>query len=381
MQEPASPRDRTAAPDGVLPIQQLRRLDAQGHITALRPIDDRQFQPASLDLRLGRRAHRVQASFLTGTGATVEDKLAGLSMGRFDLNTPTILERNCVYLVELQERMFLPPDIGGKANPKSTTGRLDVFTRVVTDRSTVFDHIATGYQGPLYAEIVPRTFVIMVRQGDCLSQLRLERGEPLCSDAELRAANHEDRLTRTRGHAPGHPTIDDGLHVSARIAGDGRDGVIAYRGRGNAPVVDLNRRRHYRPADFWEPITAPASGRLILNPGDFYLLGSEERLRVPDAFAAEMVPFDPAVGEFRIHYAGFFDPGFGCSDQRPGTPAVLEVRAHETALSMEHGQRIGRLLYSRMAETPDHCYGSGIGSAYNSHELALSKQFAETQAR
>ena len=297
-------------------------------------------------------------------------------MSRFRLDKPTILERNCVYLVELQERLRLPDDVSGKANPKSTTGRLDVFTRIVTDRASVFDVIAAGYAGPLYAEIAPRTFPILVRKGDCLSQVRLERGTALCGDEELREENAKDRLTRTRARSPGDPAIGDGLHVTARIRGADADEVIAYRGRGNAPVIDISRRGHYRAADFWEPIRAPRNGRLILNPGDFYLLGSEERIRVPDAFAAEMVPFDPAVGEFRIHYAGFFDPGFGCSDAQAGTPAVLEVRAHETALSLEHGQRIGRLLYSRMSEWPEVSYGREICSAYNEQDLALSKQFA-----
>lgn len=321
----------------------------------------------------------AQAVFLTGPNATVSDKLAELGMGRLRLDQPTILERNCIYMVRLQEKLKLPPTLRGKANPKSTTGRLDVFTRVITDHGDTFDRMRPGYDGPLWLKIVPRTFGIIVREGDCLTQLRLEHGEAQCSDGQLLAANHVHGLCRAGAGERAVAVIEDGIIVTARIAKDnpGEPGkIIAWRGRTNAPIIDLSKRGHYRPADFWEPIPAPASGRLILDPGSLYLLNSAERLSIPENFAAEMVPFDPAVGEFRIHYAGFFDPGFGWSDNQRGTRAVLEVRAHETALSMEHGQRVGRLLYSHMASRPEQTYGSAIGSTYNRQGLALSKQFA-----
>ena len=366
----------TKSAAGVLPVQELRELAAEGRIIVPNPIREEQYQPASLDLRLGATAHRVQASFLTGPAASVPDKLAELSMGHLELRQPTILERNCIYLVCLQEMLYLPETLRGKANPKSTTGRLDVFTRVLTDHGDAFDRIPAGYDGQLWLEIVPRTFPIVVREGDCLTQLRLERGNPRCSDEELRARHEAIGLCRSATRMPGSAVIDDGMHVSARIAGNSPGDVIAWRGRTNAPIIDLSKRNHYQPTDFWEPIVTPPGRRLILDPGHLYLLNSDERLSIPVDLAAEMVPFDPAVGEFRIHYAGFFDPGFGCSDNQPGTRAVLEVRAHETALSMEDGQRIGRLLYSRMAARPEQVYGSAIGSTYNSQGLALSKQFA-----
>lgn len=371
--------NETESAPGVLPVQELRDLAADGRILVPSPIREEQYQPASLDLRLGITAHRVQASFLTGPNASVPDKLAELGMGRLELRQPTILERNCIYVVCLQEMLYLPETLGGKANPKSTTGRLDVFTRVITDHGDTFDRIPAGYDGKLWLEIVPRTFPVVVREGDCLTQLRLERGEALCTDGELRAADRVHGLCRTGAGERAVAVIDDGMIVTARIARDDPGepgGVIAWRGRTNAPIVDLSKRRHYRPTDFWEPVPAPPSGRLILDPGHLYLLNSAERLSIPDEFAAEMVPFDPAVGEFRIHYAGFFDPGFGWSDNQRGTRAVLEVRAHETALSMEHGQRVGRLMYSPMAARPEQTYGSAIGSAYNQQGLALSKQFA-----
>ena len=362
---------------GVLPIQELRALAADGRIVTVEPLRNEQYQPASVDLRLGAVGHRMQASFLTGPDATVSDKLSELSMRRFDLRKGTILEPNAIHLICLQEALNLPAGLHGKANPKSTTGRLDVFTRVITNRGEAFDRIPAGYDGQLWLEIVPRTFPIVVREGDCLTQIRIERGDALASDDDLLATHQQDGLCRTKSGGRARAAIENGLHVTARIRADAADEVIAYRARTNAPLVDLSVRNHYRPTDFWQPMTTPAGGRLILDPGFLYLLNSNERLSIPDDLAAEMVPFDAAVGEFRIHYAGFFDPGFGNNDEQPGTRAVLEVRAHETALSMEHGQRIGRLLYSHMAARPEQTYGSAIGSAYNRQGLSLSKQFSQ----
>ena len=371
--------NETKPAPGVLPVQELRDLAADKHIIVPEPIREKQYQPASLDLRLGITAHRVQASFLTGPNASVPDKLAELGMAHLELRQPTILERNCIYVVCLQEMLDLPTTLRGKTNPKSTTGRLDVFTRVITDHGDRFDQIPAGYHGQLWIEIVPRTFPIVIRKGDCLTQLRLERGDALCTDGKLHAVDRMHGLCRAGAGERAVAVIDNGMIITARIAKDnpGEPGdVIAWRGRINTPPVDLSKRRHYRAADFWEAVPEPRNGRLILDPGHFYLLNSAERISVPDEFAAEMVPFDPTMGEFRIHYAGFFDPGFGWSDNQRGTRAVLEVRAHETALSMEHGQPIGRLLYSGMATRPEQTYGTAIGSAYNRQGLALSKQFA-----
>ena len=296
-------------------------------------------------------------------------------MTQIDLSERGILERGCVYLVPLMEELRLPEDIEAKANPKSTTGRLDVFTRLITDYGAEFERVERGYTGPLYAEIMPRTFSIIVRPGTSLSQIRFMRGRPQLSDRQLKILDRDERLIYLDDRTPGTVSSrDGGMDVSVSLGCDHNEKVVAYRGKKNPPLVDLEEV--YEPEQFWDAIADCPRGRLILNPGDFYILASRERIRVPSQCAAEMVPFDPSVGEFRLHYAGFFDPGFGYGDgDISGTRAVLEVRAHETPFVMEHGQVVGRLVYSRVRELPEKIYGRSIGSSYQSQELALSKQF------
>ena len=360
---------------GVLASQQIEGLIADNAIVSAWMIERRQVQPASLDLRLGRTAHRVQASFLPGTGSTVADKLAELAMTTIPLESPTVLEKDCVYLVELQEHVKLPPDVRGRANPKSTTGRLDVFTRVITDHCAAFEQVAEGYAGPLYAEIMPRTFPVMVQAGTSLSQLRFIRDDAATrvSDAEMAQIQRETPLVYVHDR-PEEPVINEGIRLAVSLQPPARGEPIAYRGRYNTPIVDMGGKQ--RAEDYWERIDHCDKDRLILNPGDFYILASREQVRIPPAYAAEMVPFDPSVGELRIHYAGFFDPGFGYGDGSiRGTCAVLEVRAHHTPFIIEHGQVLGRLEYSRMAEIPERQYGGRIGSSYQQQGLALGKQF------
>ena len=363
---------------GVLPSQAISQLIADGRIRASAPIAGRQIQPASLDLRLGPRAHRLRASFLPGK-AKVENKLADLSMAELDLSSAIVLEKGCVYLVKLAEELRLPDDVEAKANPKSTTGRLDVFTRLIADYGAEFERVPKGYSGPLYAEIMPRTFSVIVHPGLSLSQIRFIRGPADLSDPQTQTLDRKeqlvylDHLDRTD---PEKAKVRGGLELSVNLRGERAADVIAYKGRKNAPIVDLQRIDHYEPDEFWEAIAGRPGDRLILDPGDFYILVSRERVRVPPDHAAEMVPFDPSVGEFRIHYAGFFDPGFGYgSGEIRGTRAVLEVRAHEAPFVVEHGQVVGRLVYSRMFEAPGKVYGQAIGSSYQRQELALSKQF------
>ena len=360
---------------GVLASQQIEELIAEHAIMAAWMVERKQVQPASLDLRLGPTAHRVQASFLPGAECTVADKLAELAMTTIPLDDPTVLEKDCVYLIELQEHVKLPPDVRGRANPKSTTGRLDVFTRIITDRCAAFEQVAEGYAGPLYAEVMPRTFPVMVQAGTSLSQLRFIRNEAetRVSDAELARIERETPLVYAGGRCEA-PAIDKGIRLSVNLQRQPGGGPIAYRGRYNTPIVDM--AGEHRAEDYWERIDHCDKGRLILNPGDFYILASREQVRIPPAYAAEMVPFDPSVGELRIHYAGFFDPGFGYGDGSiQGTCAVLEVRAHHTPFIIEHGQVLGRLEYSRMAEVPERQYGGRIGSSYQQQGLALGKQF------
>jgi dCTP deaminase len=371
---PGEPSD--ARTTGILPSQTIKGLIAAGQVTGNRPITEEQIQPASLDLRLGDIAHRVRASFLPGPNSTVEDKIKELRMTRVDLTSAAVFEKDCPYIVPLLEEVRLSDDISGKANPKSTTGRLDIFTRLITDHGVEFDRVPAGYQGKLYAEVVSRTFTVGVRAGMRLSQLRFVQGKRVYGDRTIRKLDQEEPLVYMDEDSPGKALLHRGLRITVNLEASEKGEVIAYKARRNAPVIELDRINHYAPDEFWEPLFQNAGKDLILHAGEFYILASRERVRVPPEFAAEMVPFDPSDGEFRIHYAGFFDPGFGygTSDIK-GTRAVLEVRAHEVPFLIEHGQFVGRLNYMPLLSKPDKIYGVQIGSSYQQQALALSKQF------
>jgi dCTP deaminase len=376
----AGPRLRSVlkGPAGLMPRQGIRDLVARHILRAVEPIRESQYQPASLDLRLGRRAFRVRASFLPGSEASVEDKLATLGWEEIDLDKGAIFERGCVYVVELMEWLELPESVSAAANPKSSTGRLDVFTRLITDRSEVFDAVAGGYHGRLYAEVSPRTFSVKVRKGTRLNQIRFrhrnsQHGEHdgfRLSDTKLRELHAASPLV------DGPISIRNGLALRIELAGLGPAGLVGYRAQRHTDVIDLDRIGHYRPEDYWEPIAARSDRRLILDPNEFYILVSKERLHIPPGLAAEMVPIDPLMGEFRVHYAGFFDPGFGYAPTgHPGSRAVMEVRSHEVPFNLEDGQMVCRLAYERMAEEPDALYGAIGTSNYQGQDLKLSKQF------
>jgi dCTP deaminase len=372
--------DMVKSPDdarrsGILPSQTIKDLIAKGTIAVSRPVTDEQIQPASLDLRLGDIAHRVRASFMPGMQGTVENKIKELRMTRVDLTGAAVFEKGCVYIVPLLESLNLPEEISGKANPKSTTGRLDIFTRLLTDYGTEFDRVPAGYKGPLYAEIVSRTFTVGIRAGMRLSQLRFVRGNPLFRDSNISKLDEAETLVYMDEDSPAKALVDRGLRVTVNLDGEPGE-VVAYKAKKNAPAIELDRINYYSPEEFWEFCYPTPERGLILDPGDFYILASRERVRVPPEFAAEMVPFDPADGEFRIHYAGFFDPGFGYgSSDIKGTRAVLEVRAHEVPFLIEHGQLVGRLNYMPLLSKPEKIYGVGIGSSYQQQSLTLSKQF------
>jgi dCTP deaminase len=361
---------------GILPSQSIEELIQSGHISAASPISEDQVQPSSLDLRLGPVAYRVRASFLSSKNSTVLEKLEEYKLYEVDLGQPAVLERGCVYIAPLLEELKLPAGISGKANPKSTTGRLDIFTRLITDFGSEFERVPAGYKGKLYTEIVPRTFSVVARQGTRLNQLRFRRGTPPPSDTELRTLHEEETLVYTNDEAPGDAIISKGLWLSVDVTGDDNTELIGYKARKHTPLIDLARENYYDPTEFWEPISRTRTRSLILDPEDFYILISREKVRIPPNFAAEMVPYDPSVGEFRIHYAGFFDPGFGYgADDIKGTPAVLEVRSHEAPFLLEDGQVVGRLLFERLLSAPRKVYGQGIGSSYQRQGLALSKHF------
>ncbi len=357
------------AGDGILPAQAINALLERGHIRTRRPVDADQVQPASLDLRIGEVAIRVRASFLPGPERTVADRIADLRLHEIDLTNGAVLETGCVYIVPLLESLGLPQDVAASANPKSSTGRLDIFTRVIADRARAFDSVPAGYSGQLYLEVSPQTFPIVIRTGSRLSQIRFRRGQTHLGDGELRALH---KLTPLVG---GEPVIDNGLVMSIDL-GQPAGSIVGYRAKRHTGLIDLDARGAQEQLDFWEPIEARGRPELILDPDQFYILVSREAVQVPPDYAAEMVPFDPLVGEFRVHYAGFFDPGFGYSETGgAGSRAVLEVRSHEVPFILEHGQTVCRLVYEKMAERPSFLYGAGIGSHYQGQGLKLSKHF------
>src|SRR5690349_13700370 len=371
---------------GLLPAQMLRAsVRGGGEVLASEPIGDDQIQPASIDLRLGAVAYRVRASFLPGARASVADKLAMLSMHRIDLTGGAVLEKDCVYIVPLLEHLALKKRMSALANPKSSIGRLDVFARVITDQGIEFDRVREGYKGPLYAEISPRAFSILARTGSRLVQLRVRRGSPLFRDTALRRLHAETPLVEAprENAAEGDAdagAIRNGLAFTADVAGERSGGVVGYKARRHTDLIDVDRIDHYDPRDFWEPVY-PHHGPngpdgVVLDPYDFYILATREAVVVPPDHAAEMVPYDATVGEFRVHFAGFFDPGFGSIEAGGvGSRAVLEVRSHEVPFLIEHGQIVGRLLYEPLITRPDRLYGRDIHSSYQGQGLALSKHF------
>ena len=356
---------------GILPDRDIAALFESGALKSGRPLDADQIQPASLDLRLGETAYRVRASFLPGPGHLVGDKLERLKLHEIDLTKGAVLETGCVYIVPLLETLALPESISASANPKSSTGRLDIFTRVMTDRGQEFDKVPAGYAGPLYMEVSPRTFPIVARTGSRLAQVRFRTGNAILSEGELNALHQAERLI-----AAEPPNISGGgIAMSIDLRGDDK-GLVGYRGKHHTGLVDVDRRAAHDVLDFWEPIHDRGRQELILDPDEFYILVSQEAVHVPPLYAAEMTPFDPLVGEFRVHYAGFFDPGFGHSAAGgTGSRAVLEVRSHEVPFILEHGQIVGRLVYEHMLSRPAALYGADLGSNYQAQGLKLSKHF------
>jgi dCTP deaminase len=360
---------------GVLPSQALREAIARGEVRASEPIGEAQIQPASIDLRLGPVAYRTRASFLPGPDGTVGQKVETHAMHKFSLDGGAVLEKGCVYLVPLMESLALRHRTSAMANPKSSTGRLDVFCRLITDHGTAFDQVPSGYRGPLWVEISPRSFSVLVRTGTRLLQLRIKRGAPRWSESALRELHREvpliDDATAFEDHARRGL-----LAISVDARGDGESDIVGWRARKNADLIDLALVDHYDPADFWEPVLVRPGQGIVLDPDDFYILSSKESVTVPVDHAAEMLAYDTQVGEFRVHYAGFFDPGFGLAEAGgEGTRAVLEVRTRDVPFLLEDGQLVGRLLYERLTARPDKLYGQGIGSSYQRQRLALAKQF------
>ena len=370
---------------GVLPDHALRAAARDGWITASTPLTDAQFQPSSLDLRLGATAYQLRASFLPYRQPVLTRLMQNdftdvdLVIDELSLASGATLQRGSVYLVPLQESLALPREIRGRCNPKSTTGRLDIFTRVIADETARFDEIDAGYRGPLYLEVSPQSFPVRVYAGTSLSQLRLMAGATTLSDTALERLYRETPLLFDDDDQPipsGRRVINDGLCMGVDLSGRQTDGIIGYRAHANPPVVDLNRVGFYDPQDFWEPIKRPNRDAYILEANRFYILASKERIRVPPEYAAEMVVYDAGAGEIRTHYAGFFDPGFGFgAGDVLGTKVVMEVRAREVPFMVYDGQTSFKVGLERLSAPPDRVYGVGLGSSYQHQTLTLSKHF------
>lgn len=368
------PRTRPSG-RGLLPSQAIEALVRAGEIGADPAIAKDQIQPASIDLRLGPLAHRVTASFLPGADCTVAEKLARFSQYEIDLTHGAVLERGCVYVVPVLEHLRLSERIAGVANPKSSIGRIDLFTRLIADRSGEFDRVEEGYKGPLYVEIAPRSFSVRVATGLRLNQLRFRRGSRSVVEAgALRHLQREERLVGGKRH--GRRDNWTALSLSVDLIGTPQSRLVGFKAKAHAGLIDVAKVNYYDPIDYWEPILPRDASGIILNPGDFYVLCSKEPVAIPPNLAAELVAYDTLVGEFRVHYAGFFDPGFGYAAEGGGaTRAVLEVRSHDVPFVLEDGQVIGRLVYEELADKPDRLYGVTIGSSYQRQGLQLSKHF------
>ena len=376
--EEASPNVVGARKTGVLPYQQLQDMVRAHAIVSKVAIELDQIQPASLDLRLGRRAYRVRASFLPGPTATVMERVGQLDgFPPIDLENGAVFEAGAVYVVELFESVALTADVVGVANPKSSTGRLDVLTRLITDRATGFDRIEASYEGPLYIEVAPLTFSIVVRPGVRLNQVRFQRG----AGTGLLPQSETEKLYKA-GQLIGFsepllPLREGGLvPVTVDLRGDGSGAIVGYKAKKYTNKIDLTKVNHYDPGEFWDEI-AGTDGRLNLDKEEFYILATREDVGVPRQMAAEMVPYDTRSGEFRVHYAGFFDPGFGWADGRAGgSKAVLEVRSYGVSFTLEHGQIVGWLRYAPIASGfTTKLYGSDVKSNYQGQGVALAKQF------
>ena len=365
--------------EGILPSQEILDLVRNGIICSPKEISEDQIQPASIDLRLSNEAYRVRASFLPGRSTTLLNKATsnGMLNSTLDISSPTLLEPSVIYVIELMETLNLPSDVFGIANPKSTTGRLDVFTRLITEHGDEFERVRRGYHGKLYIEVVSQTFPIIVQAGMRLNQLRFVRGKFLpAGDARLKQLDQDALLVEPEDDVTQAGLIDRGLRMTVDLQGNGSE-IVGYQAKRFAPPIDLGKVNYYDMAEFWTPIQRNEKLQHVLEPNEFYILASKQRVRVPPDLAAEMLPYDLATQEFRVHYAGFFDPGFGYGKRGeiPGTKVVLEVRASQMPILLEDNQFVGRVNYFNMSAEPEKVYGVTIGSSYQQQGLAVSKQF------
>lgn len=371
---------------GVLPSQMIASAIKDGWIAASDGTDipEENIQPASLDLRLGTVAYRLRCSFLPDD----EPVEAALRRYKADERIPLrpggiVLEPKRPYLIPLAEKLALPGGLRAKANPKSSTGRLDIFTRVISDNCFTFDEVQPGYHGNLYVEVFSRTFPIRVTPGLTLNQLRLMVGNTSLTDDEISELHRTTPLLFRNGvpRGRGDVAVSNGILVGLDLGRPSGYEVVGYSAKDDTMVLDLSKVSAYHPRAFWDSVLSEASdhgARIILRPERFYLLLSLDSIKIPPDYAAEMTAYEPTSGELRTHYAGFFDPGFGFDSFNPnyaGSRAALEVRAHDVPFAVEHGQNICKLSFDRMVERPDRLYGNDLASNYQGQEIALSKHF------
>ena len=358
---------------GALSAEQIKDLYMRSFIKCGNPFTDSQIQPASMDLRLSKKCWEVEASFLPGQKATVIQKLSKLKTREIDLGAFRTLRKGKIYIIQIQEELSLPINISAVANAKSSTGRLDILTRLISDNSSCFDHVRKGYKGKIYVEIAPISFSITIKEGITLNQLRFRNEQRIITDRQLEKLNTKfnilDNVTQ----------IDNGITISVNIKSGGNE-PIGFKARENCPAINLTKLNFYKVETFWERLYSK-KGYITLAPGAFYILRSKEYVTIPPSTAAEMVPYEVKMGEFRVHYAGFFDPGFGftSSKQYKKSKAVLEIRCHETPFILQDSQIIGKLIYETLASRPNATYGELIGSNYQGQTLKLSKHFENWQ--
>ncbi len=367
--------------EGVFAIQHLRRALGAGWIAAESEVPSANLQPASLDLRLGSAAMRLRCSFLPNNYSVAERAQELIDGEPIDLSGEgAILDKGRPYLVRLQESLDLPAGVRARANPKSSTGRADVFTRVITDAGHTFDDIRPGYRGELWLEVVPLSFAVRVREGLTLNQLRLSIGATRLSDDDVVALHHEVPLLYRGGGVVNdkHFTVSNGLFLGLNLKGD-RSGFVGYKARDTTPHLDLRQVGEADVNTYWERVNKEQRDQIVLEPRRFYLLMSDEAVVIPASCAAEMTAYDPTSGELRTHYAGFFDPGFGYGrkGEIEGSTAALEVRAHDVAFLIEHRQRVCKLTFEHMLDEPDTVYGEEISSNYQQQTSTLGKHFRE----
>ena len=328
-----------------------------------------QIQPSSLDLTLSEECYEIEASFLS-PNHNIRDKLNNIINKKIDLNEVYIFKKNITYIVRLNEKLNLKNDIFGKCNPKSSTGRLDIFCRAILNFSDEYEKIPLNYNGEIFLEITPRSFNIALIKGDSLNQMRLiYQNHDYVDDESLHNFHNIDPIIFDEFGNTNVADISSGLKISVDLKKINK--TSAYIAKDNAPVLHYDKINSHKVADFWDTIKTK-DDYLIIKPGKFYILKSKQKIRIPKTMAGEMKPYDTGIGDFRVHYAGFFDPGFG---DPFGSYAVLEVKTNEVPFILNDGQVIAKIQYEKLNKETKVVYGSNIKSNYQNQELALSKHF------